>query len=122
MAQQRKREGRASSAPTGLIQRQAGINDGKGFLFISHTGEIFPSGFLETSGGNVRTTTLQEAYRNSNLFRVLRNSDALGGKCGVCNYRNLCGGSRARAFALTGDYMAADPRCIYMPPQYTATA
>ena len=122
VAQQRKREGAASSAPASLIQRQAGINDGKGFLFISHSGEIFPSGFLATSGGNVRTTTLQEAYRNSRLFRVLRDSDALGGKCGVCNYRNLCGGSRARAFALTGDYMAADPRCIYMPPQYSPAA
>lgn len=91
------------------------VNDGRGFLFVSHTGEIYPSGFLEVSAGNVRRTTVQAAYRDSGVFRVLRNSDALGGKCGACDYRNLCGGSRSRAFALTGDYLAADPRCTYEP-------
>ena len=91
------------------------VNDGRGFLFVSHTGEIFPSGFLEVSAGNVKRTTVQEAYRNSGVFRVLRDSDALGGKCGLCDYRNLCGGSRSRAFALTGDYLASDPRCSYQP-------
>ena len=78
-------------------------------------GEIFPSGFLELSAGNVRRTTLAGAYRNSSLFRLLRSSDRLGGKCGLCEYRNLCGGSRSRAFALTGDFLAADPRCTYVP-------
>ena len=71
-AQQKKLNGAAPAASAGLIGRQAGINDGKGFLFISHTGEIYPSGFLEVSAGNVRNTTLAEAYRNSSLFRVLR--------------------------------------------------
>lgn len=121
-AQQRKKNGAGASAPQGVIQRQAGINDGKGFLFISHTGEIFPSGFLEVSAGNVRNVTLQDAYRNSALFRVLRDSDALLGKCGACDYRNLCGGSRSRAFALTGDFLASDPRCEYVPPTYAALA
>jgi radical SAM protein len=120
VAQRRKKSGAASTAAQGVIQRQAGINDGKGFLFISHTGEIFPSGFLEVSAGNVRQTTLQQAYRNSPLFRVLRESDALEGKCGACEYRNLCGGSRSRAYALTGDFLASDPRCEYVPPSFAA--
>jgi radical SAM protein with 4Fe4S-binding SPASM domain len=92
------------------------VNDGKGFLFVSHTGEIFPSGFLELSAGNVRRTALAEAYRGSALFQALRNPDAFQGKCGACEYRNLCGGSRARAYALTGDYAGSDPRCVYEPP------
>ncbi len=120
VAQQRKKTGAASTAAPGVIQRQAGINDGKGFLFISHTGEIFPSGFLEVSAGNVRRTTLQQAYRHSSLFRVLRQSDALEGKCGACEYRNLCGGSRSRAYALTGDFLASDPRCEYVPSNFAA--
>jgi radical SAM protein with 4Fe4S-binding SPASM domain len=119
VAQRRKREGwRFSAAEAGgNIARQAGINDGKGFLFVSHTGEIFPSGFLPLSAGNVRSRSLVDAYRNSRLFRTLRNSDELGGKCGVCEYRNLCGGSRSRAFALEGDYLGADPNCAYQPVQ-----
>lgn len=116
VAQQRKAHPsmRTAQAPNN-IARQAGINDGKGFVFISHTGEIFPSGFLELSAGNVRRTSLADAYRNSELFRVLRDGDQLEGKCGACEYRNLCGGSRSRAYALTGNYMASDPRCVYQP-------
>jgi len=118
VAQQRKKAGpgasAASSGPS-MIQRQAGINDGKGFLFVSHTGEIFPSGFLSISAGNIRHTRLADAYRNSALFQVLRDSSQLEGKCGACEYRNLCGGSRSRAWALTGDYLESDPRCVYIP-------
>jgi radical SAM protein len=118
VAQQRKKAGLGVlTAAGGLssIQRQAGINDGKGFLFVSHTGEIFPSGFLPISAGNIRLTRLADAYRDSTLFRVLRDTDQLKGKCGVCEYRNLCGGSRSRAWALTGDYLQSDPRCVYVP-------
>lgn len=119
VAQQRKVERRPAGdsrhAPPDVIQRQAGINDGKGFVFISHTGEIFPSGFLPISGGNVRRDSLVEVYRHSPLFLTLRNADNLHGKCGECEYRNLCGGSRSRSFALTGDYLAEDPRCVYHP-------
>jgi AdoMet-dependent heme synthase len=118
VAQQRKKAGiGAVTAPGGQtsIQRQAGINDGKGFVFISHTGEIFPSGFLPIEAGNIRRTRLADAYRDSTLFRVLRDSDQLEGKCGACEYRNLCGGSRSRAWALTGDYLQSDPRCVYIP-------
>ena len=118
VAQQRKAERRSGSAPQSgheVIRRQAGINDGKGFVFISHTGEIYPSGFLPISAGNVRKDALVEVYRTSPLFRALRDADNLGGKCGECEFRNLCGGSRSRSFALTGDYLAEDPRCIYQP-------
>ncbi len=107
---------RLHAAPRlGRLQRQAGINDGKGFLFVSHTGEIYPSGFLPLSAGNVRHDSLIDAYRHAPLFRQLRASDGLEGKCGACEYRNLCGGSRSRSFALTGNYMASDPRCVYQP-------
>jgi radical SAM protein len=84
-AQQRKRTGAGPAAPApSLIQRHAGINDGKGLLFVSHTGEIFPSGFLELSAGNVRTRRLADAYRNSELFQMIRDPDQIEGKCGVC--------------------------------------
>lgn len=123
VAQQRKKGAGPAARRQGAAElRQAGINDGRGFLFISHTGEIYPSGFLEVSAGNVRNVSLLSAYRDSALFRVLRNADALGGKCGVCEYRNLCGGSRARAWAFTGDFLAADPRCAYVPPAFSAEA
>ena len=116
VAQQRKAEGAAPRASVSeVIQRQAGINDGKGFVFVSHTGEIYPSGFLPLASGNVRRHSLAAVYRESPLFRVLRNADNLGGKCGDCEYRNLCGGSRSRAYALTGDLLAEDPRCVYRP-------
>ena len=122
LAQQKKLAQLPATAGNGPALRQAGINDGKGFLFISHTGEIYPSGFLEISAGNVRSISLARAYRESRLFRLLRDGDALGGKCGACEYRNLCGGSRARAWAFTGDFLAPDPRCSYVPPGFSAPA
>lgn len=93
------------------------LNDGRGFVFISHTGEVFPSGFLAVSVGNVRATPLAELYRNAPLMRDLRNSDLLGGKCGQCEFRKICGGSRARSWALTGDPLAPEPDCSYEPPR-----
>ena len=118
VAQRRKTErssGRTEHLAPGPIARQAGISDGKGFVFISHLGEIFPSGFLPLSAGNVRRDSLMDVYRHSPLFLRLRDSSELGGKCGRCEFRNLCGGSRSRSYASTGDYMAEDPRCIYQP-------
>jgi len=121
VAQRRKAEGgRAQGPAPNPIARQAGINDGKGFLFISHTGEIYPSGFLPISAGNVRRDSLVEVYRHAPLFVELRNSDNLKGKCGECEYRNLCGGSRSRAFALTGDHLAEELRCVYQPSSVAA--
>jgi radical SAM protein with 4Fe4S-binding SPASM domain len=99
----------------GVAWRTAGVSDGKGFVFVSHTGEIFPSGFLPVTGGNVLNDSLTEVYRNSDLFRALRDTSRREGKCGICEYRNICGGSRSRAYALTGDFLAEDPRCIYQP-------
>ncbi|HVR37160.1 MAG TPA: radical SAM protein [Methylomirabilota bacterium] len=95
------------------------INDGKGFVFISHVGEVYPSGFLPLSAGNVRRDDLLDIYRNSPLFRQLRDPRLLGGKCGRCEFHNLCGGSRARAYAMTGDPFAEEPLCVYQPPART---
>jgi radical SAM protein with 4Fe4S-binding SPASM domain len=98
-----------------------GINDGKGFVFISHVGEIQPSGFLPMTGGNVRTHELLDVYRDSPVFRQLRNPALLKGKCGRCEFNDLCGGSRARAHALTGDYLAEEPLCAYQPGGLSAS-
>jgi AdoMet-dependent heme synthase len=103
------------STPDGIRRPRKGINDGKGFVFISHLGDVYPSGFLPISGGNVRQTPLAEIYRDSPIFKSLRDSTNLEGKCGDCEYRELCGGSRARAYALTGDMFAEEPCCIYFP-------
>lgn len=92
-----------------------GVNDGNGFAFVSHVGEVCPSGFLPLAAGNVRDAPLSQWYRDAPLFRALRDPGQLGGKCGHCEYRDLCGGSRARAWALTGDPLAADPTCAYVP-------
>jgi radical SAM protein len=104
--------GRAMNAPA---RPSVGTNDGKGVMFISHTGEIYPSGFLPISCGKFPLDSVVRVYRESALFRALRDSDQLSGKCGDCEFRNLCGGSRARAYAVTGDPMAAEPDCVYVP-------
>lgn len=108
-------------APDG-IERARGVTDGDGFLFVSHTGKIFPSGFLPVSAGNVRVDDLVAAYRESRLFRALRDRSRLKGKCGACEFKQVCGGSRARAYAMTGDYLEADPLCAYIPAAWTAGA
>ena len=95
--------------------RTAGVSEGRGFVFVSHTGEIYPSGFLPISAGNVRTSSLTTVYRDSGLFRVLRDPLRREGKCGLCEFVKICGGARARAYALTGNYLGEDPRCVYEP-------
>lgn len=100
------------------IGRARNVNDGDGFLFISHTGDIFPSGFLPIRAGNLRTDDLVEVYRTSPVFLSLRDRRQLKGKCGVCNFRGFCGGSRARAYAVTGDPLEAEPFCAYTPPRW----
>ena len=97
----------------GLAPR--GVNAGNGFLFVSHEGEIYPSGFLPISAGSVRTSSLTEVYRKSALFRELRSPHRLKGRCGRCEYQGICGGSRSRAFCLTGDPLESDPWCSYQP-------
>lgn len=99
----------------GLGRAPKGVNDGNGFVFISHIGDVYPSGLLPVKAGNIRTTPLADIYRNSSIFRDLRNPDKYKGKCGVCEFRYVCGGSRSRAFAMTGDYMESEPFCVYIP-------
>jgi radical SAM protein len=93
----------------------AGVRDGNGILFISHVGDICPSGFLEISAGNVRRDDALEVYRDTPLFRELRAPDGFHGRCGACDYRRVCGGSRARAFAASGDLLGEDPLCTHQP-------
>lgn len=97
----------------GALRAYQSVNDGKGVLFISHTGDIYPSGFLPISAGNVRSDSVVRVYREHELFKALRSPSLLGGKCGRCKYKVVCGGSRARAYAAVGDYLAQDPLCSY---------
>ncbi len=105
----------ARSAQVAAPRHIIPTRDGKGVAFISHIGEIQPSGFLPLTAGNVRTDNLADIYRHHPLFVQLRNDDALGGKCGRCEYRHLCGGSRSRAYGTSGDMMAEEPLCNYIP-------
>jgi radical SAM protein len=89
------------------------VNSGRGFAFIDHRGEVYPSGFLPVTVGSVRTAPFADIYRDAPLLRALRDPDALGGKCGRCEFRDVCGGSRSRAYAATGDPLAEDPSCPY---------
>lgn len=96
----------------GLHRPMKGVNDGNGFLFISHIGEIQPSGFLPLTAGTVRQDNVVDVYRNSPLFKDLRDASKLKGVCGTCEYKEICGGQRGRAYSLSGDYLASDPACI----------
>jgi MoaA/NifB/PqqE/SkfB family radical SAM enzyme len=98
--------------------RGGGIRAGAGFAFVSHVGDVYPSGFLPAPAGNVRTDSVVDLYRESDLFQALRDPDGFGGKCGACPYREDCGGSRSRAYAVTGDPLASDPLCPFVPPDY----
>jgi radical SAM protein len=102
------------------IGRARNVNDGDGFLFVSHTGDIYPSGFLPLAAGNVREDDLVRVYREAPLFAGLRDRSRLKGKCGVCAYRGFCGGSRARAYAVTGDPFESEPYCAHEPPRWVA--
>lgn len=107
-----------TNGQTADAKRRAGIIAGDGFAFVSHTGEMYPSGFLPKSAGNVRERHPVEIYRESELFQSLRNRENLRGKCGSCPFKQVCGGSRSRAYAYTGDPLASDPLCSYVPPEY----
>lgn len=99
----------------GLNRPTRGVNDGNGFLFISHIGEIQPSGFLPITAGNVRTDDVIDIYRHSQIFTDLRTPAKIKGRCGICEYRDVCGGQRGRAYGITGDYLESDPACSYIP-------
>jgi radical SAM protein with 4Fe4S-binding SPASM domain len=118
--------GYEAGAPTADAQTRTAswatrrVNDGKGFLFVSHVGNVYPSGFLPIHAGNVRQTPLSEIYRNAPIFKSLRDTSKLEGKCGACEYKEICGGSRARAYAVTGDPLAQEPCCLYQPKHWDA--
>ncbi len=110
----------ASAHPGGghphTIQRAPlGINDGKGVFFVSHIGEIYPSGFMPVEVGRFPRDSVVDVYQNAALMKALRNPDGFHGKCGVCAYRYICGGSRARAFAVLGDPLGPEPDCVFVP-------
>jgi radical SAM protein with 4Fe4S-binding SPASM domain len=88
---------------------------GTGVCFISHEGEVFPCGYLPALAGDLRKQSFGEIWNNAEVFETLRDNDQLKGKCGCCEFRNVCMGCRARAFAATGDYMAEEPFCVYQP-------
>lgn len=115
--ERRMKEGLPSSEVARRRQLRAprSVNDGNGFVFVDHVGNICPSGFLPVPRGNVRTNNLADVYRNDEVFGRLRNPNALLGRCGRCQFREICGGSRSRAFAATGALMASDPLCVYDP-------
>lgn len=107
---------RRDFGPGGSVGRAPrGVNSGNGHLFISCRGDIYPSGFLPIVCGNVRRDSLSAVYRTHPVFRELRDPDLLKGKCGICEFRHVCGGSRARAYAVTGDYLEEEPFCAYEP-------
>lgn len=109
-------EGKRRNSETPMpFERGFGIRDGNGIMFVSHTGDVYPSGFLPLSAGNVKKTPISEIYRNSELFQLIRDPQYMEGKCGVCEFRYVCGGSRARAYASTGNPYGSDPLCIYQP-------
>jgi radical SAM protein len=100
------------------VYRGFQIRDGHGLVFVSSTGEVFPSGFLPLTSGNVRAHSLVQIYRDSPLFRALHSPNRFQGKCGMCEFRDICGGSRARAFAHAGNPLESDPLCSYTPRSF----
>jgi radical SAM protein len=110
-------------AGSGLTARRArrppmNVNAGRGFLFVSHRGMVYPSGFLPMAAGDVRRRPLRDVYRASPLLALLRDAGRLAGRCGACEFREVCGGSRSRAFAMTRDPFAEDPWCGYQPGSF----
>ena len=97
-----------------------GVNDGKGIMFVSHTGTIHPSGFMPITCGVFPQQHVVQVYQDSPIFRGLRDADRLEGKCRACEFRNICGGSRARAYAVTGNPYAEEPDCAYLPTSMTS--
>lgn len=108
-------EGERGSSPAFKLARTA---DGRGILFVGHQGEVYPSGFLPVECGRVPRDNLLEIYRSHSFFRALRDPASLKGRCGCCEYKSVCGGSRSRAFAEMNDSFEEDPICPYVPANY----
>lgn len=106
--------GHPGKAPA-LHAMTKGCLAGTGVAFISHRGEVFPCGYLPVEAGHIRHTPFPEIWQESSLFAELRQPDLLGGKCGLCEFKKICSGCRARAFGMGGDYLAEEPFCTYFP-------
>jgi heme b synthase len=116
LRQRAKKEGKKITPKEyGLDAMTRGCLGGISFCFISHVGQVQPCGYLELDCGNVRKQSFKEIWENSPVFLNLRNTDGYQGKCGICEYRKVCGGCRARAYESLGDYMNEEPYCIYEP-------
>jgi radical SAM protein with 4Fe4S-binding SPASM domain len=115
LLQQKVRRADIVGVADGIGRAPRGINDGQGVAFVSHIGEIYPSGFLPIVCGDVREAGLTRTYREHPLFLALRDPEQLTGKCGDCEFKRVCGGSRARAYAVHGNPLAFDPACAYQP-------
>jgi heme b synthase len=116
LRQRAKKEGKKITPKEyGLDAMTRGCLGGISFCFLSHVGQVQPCGYLELDCGNVRKQSFQEIWGNSPVFLNLRNTDGYKGKCGICEYRKVCGGCRARAYESLGDYMNEEPYCIYEP-------
>jgi len=102
--------------PDGMQAATKGCLAGTGVCFISHQGEVFPCGYLPVLAGNLNQQSFAEIWENAPVFEQLRDTGNLKGKCGYCEFRNICMGCRARAFAATGDYLDEEPFCVYQPP------
>jgi len=101
--------------PDSMQAMTKGCLAGTGVAFISYQGEVYPCGYLPVLAGNLHQQSLAEIWENAPVFLALRETDNLKGKCGYCEFRNICMGCRARAFAATGDYMDEEPFCVYQP-------
>ncbi len=107
--------GHPAGHPHDMNAMTKGCLAGTGVCFISHEGEIYPCGYLPVIAGDLRKQTFSDIWQNAEVFRQLRETDNLKGKCGCCEFRNVCMGCRARAFAATGDYLDEEPFCVYEP-------
>lgn len=122
MRQRAKEEDLAVTPETfGMDALTRGCLGGTGFCFISHTGQVQPCGYLEIDCGNIKTTPFPEIWRNSKQFKQFRTPAEYEGKCGVCEYHKVCGGCRARAFSMSGNYMAEEPLCTFVPKKLQGT-
>lgn len=115
MLETRAAAGVSAGAGRDALTRGFGIRDGSGVMFIAANGDVTPSGFLPVAAGNVRDADALDIYRDASVFRSLRAPETFHGRCGVCGFRAVCGGSRARAYATSGDVLATDPLCAYEP-------
>jgi radical SAM protein with 4Fe4S-binding SPASM domain len=116
MRQRAEKEGIQIRPEThGMAAMTKGCLAGTGVCFVSHKGAVFPCGYLPVEAGNIRTQSLREIWDHSPVFVDLRNPEALRGKCGVCEYKQVCEGCRARAYFARGHYLEEEPYCTYVP-------